>query len=74
MRCLLVIPSGTAIDSLEVAIIDLLENLEPGEEWEKATLEKLRDMMRSLRLGGKFSKAELLFIDTTAMKASDLVA
>ena len=30
MRYLLVVPSGTAIDSLEVAIIDLLENLEPG--------------------------------------------
>jgi hypothetical protein len=53
MRYLLVVPSGTAIDSLEVAIIDLLENLEWGEEWEKATLEQLRDMMRSSRLGGR---------------------
>jgi hypothetical protein len=72
MRYLLVVPSGTAIDSLEVAIIDLLENLEQGEEWEKATLEQLRDMMRSLRLGGKLSKAELLFIDTTTMKGSPI--
>jgi len=68
MRYLLVVPSGTAIDSLEVAIIDLLENLEQGEEWEKATLEQLRDMMRSLRLGGKLSKAELMFIDTKTMR------
>ncbi len=68
MRYLLVVPSGTAIDSLEVAIIDLLENLEQHEESEKATLEELRDMMRSLRLGGKLSKAELMFIDTTRMK------
>ena len=68
MRYLLVVPSGTAIDSLEVAIIDLLENLEQDEEWEKATLEQLRDMMRNLRLGGKLSKAELMFIDTTTMK------
>ena len=68
MRYLLVVPSGTAIDSLEVAIIDLLENLAQDDEWEKATLEQLRDMMRSLRLGGKLSKAELMFIDTTTMK------
>ncbi len=68
MRYLLVVPSGTAVDSLEVAIIDLLENLEQHEESEKATLEELRDMMRSLRLGGKLSKAELMFIDTTRMK------
>ncbi len=44
MRYLLVVPSGTAVDSLEVAIIDLLENLEQHEESEKATLEELRDM------------------------------
>ena len=68
MRYLLVVPSGTAVDSLEVAIIDLLENLDQNEESEKATLEELRDMMRSLRLGGKLSKAELMFIDTTTMK------
>ena len=68
MRYLLVVPSGTAVDSLEVAIIDLLENLEQNEESEKATLEELRDMMRNLRLGRKLSKAELMFIDTTTMK------
>ena len=64
MRFLLTIPSGTAVDSLEVAIIDLLEKLEPHEEWEKSILERLRDLMRTLRLGGKLSKAELLLIDT----------
>ena len=73
MRYLLVVPSGTAIDSLEVAIIDLLENLEQDEEWEKTTLEQLRDMMRNLRLGGKLSKAELMFIDTTTMKGGGRV-
>ncbi len=62
------VPSGTAIDSLEVAILDLLKNLEQDEELEKATPEQLRDMMRSLRLGGKLSKAENMFIDTTTMK------
>ena len=63
-RFLLTIPTGTAVDSLEVAIIDLLENLDPADEWERSILERLRDLMRSFRLGGKLSKAELLFIDT----------
>jgi hypothetical protein len=73
-RFLLIIPSGTAVDSLEVAIIDLLENLEPHEEWEKSMLQELRDLMRNLRLGEKLFKAELLFIDTRTIKGSDRVA
>ena len=72
MRYLLMLPSGTAADSLEVAIIDLLENLEEHEEWEKPMLEQLRDLMRSLRLGGNLSKAEIMFIDTTTIGSSDL--
>ncbi|MBI2997699.1 MAG: hypothetical protein HYY46_04480 [Deltaproteobacteria bacterium] len=63
-RFLLTIPSGTAVDSLEVAIMDLLENLEPHDKWERSILERLRDLMRTLRLGGKLSKAEFLCIDT----------
>jgi hypothetical protein len=68
LRFLLTIPSGTAVETLEVAIIDLLENLKPHEKWERSMLEELRDLMRTLRLGGKLSKAELLFIDTSALK------
>lgn len=67
-RFLLTIPSGTAVDSLEVAIIDLLEKLEPNEEWEKSILEQLRDLMRTLRLGGKLAKAELLFIGMKGLR------
>jgi hypothetical protein len=73
MRFLLIIPSGTPVDSLEVAIIDLLENLEPHEEWEKSILQQLRDLIRHLRLGGKLFKAELLFIDTRTIKGSGRV-
>ena len=64
MRYLLTIPSGTAVDSLEVAVIDLLENMEPPDEQERSILEQLRDLMRTLRLRDKLHKAELLFIDT----------
>jgi hypothetical protein len=73
MRFLLVLPSGTPVDSLEVAIIDLLENLGPHEEWEKSILQQLRDLIRHLRLGAKLYKAELLFIDTNTSKGSGRV-
>jgi hypothetical protein len=64
LRFLLTIPSGTAVESLELAIIDLLQNLKSYENWERSILEALRDLMRVLRREGKLSKAELLFVDT----------
>lgn len=63
-RHLLVLPTGTPIDSLEVALIDLLEEVPPPEERERIILEELRRRVRHLRRGRKVSKAELLFIDT----------
>jgi hypothetical protein len=73
MRFLLILPSGTPVDSLEVAIIDLLEDLGPHDEWEKSVLQQLRDLIRDLRLRGKLSRAELLLIDTGTIKGSGLV-
>jgi hypothetical protein len=64
MRYLLTIPLGTAVDSLDLAIVDLLENVKPLDEWERSMLEQLKDLMRNLRLKDKLYKAELLFIDT----------
>jgi hypothetical protein len=68
IRFLLTIPAGTAVESLELAVIDLLQTLKPYEDWEKAILEGLRDLMRCLRLDGKLSKAELLFVETKAIQ------
>jgi hypothetical protein len=62
-RFLLVIPSGTSIDSLELAVIDLLENLELHEEWDRAVLQHLRTLFGSLRRGSELSKAEVLLIN-----------
>ena len=64
MRYLLTIPSGTAVDSLELAVVDLLENVKLLDEWERSILEQLRDLLRTLRVGDKLYKEELLFIDT----------
>jgi len=67
LRFLVTIPTGTAVDSLELELVDLLQSVKPDEEWEKSLLEDLRDLMRNLRLEGKLRKAELLFVDTTAL-------
>src|SRR5215471_7129135 len=69
MRYLLTIPSGTAVDSLELALVDLLENVKSLDEWERSMLEQLRDLMRTLRVGDKLYKAELLFIDTKGLSS-----
>jgi hypothetical protein len=68
-RYLLTIPSGTPVDSLELAVVDLLENVKSLDEWEMSILEQLRDLMRTLRLEDKLYKAELLFIDTKGLRS-----
>jgi hypothetical protein len=67
LRFLVTIPTGTAVDSLELELVDLLQNVKPDEKWEMSLLEDLRDLMRNLRLEGKLRKAELLFVDTNAV-------
>jgi hypothetical protein len=67
LRFLVTIPTGTAVDSLVLELVDLLQSVKPDEEWEKSLLEDLRDLMRNLRREGKLRKAELLFVDTTAL-------
>lgn len=64
LRFLLTIPTGTAVDSLELALLDLLQNLKPYEDREGLILEGLRDLIRRLRVDGKLSKGELLFVET----------
>lgn len=62
-RYLLSIPSGTPVESLEVAILDLIENLPAEETEERALLEELRKCISHQRRGKTMSKGELLFID-----------
>jgi hypothetical protein len=63
-RFLLSIPTGTAVESLEVGILDLLDHLPPEEEDERDMLVKLRDQFRNSRRGEAMSKAEILFVKT----------
>jgi hypothetical protein len=62
-RFLLSIPTGTPVESLEVAIMDLLENLPPDENEERVLLEELRKCISHQRRRKSMSKGELLFID-----------
>jgi hypothetical protein len=64
-RFLITIPLGTSVDSLELAIVDLLEEAAP-DGWEHSTLLTLRDLIRKMRRRGELSKAEMLFINTRA--------
>jgi hypothetical protein len=65
-RFLLAVPPGTSIDSLEVNISDLLDDI-TLEDWERPLLSRLRDLIRRIRRQGVVSKAEMLFVDTRAM-------
>jgi hypothetical protein len=61
-RYLLTIPTGTPIESLEVAILDIIENLSDKEEKERPLLESLRQLISRLRRNETVSKSELLFV------------
>jgi hypothetical protein len=61
-RYLLVLPSGTAVEVLEVAIQDLLRNLDPNSD-ENILLRELLDIISHQRRGRSITKAELLFVD-----------
>jgi len=63
-RYLLVIPTGMAIESLEVAIGDLLDRLKPDEAYEFELLTKLYHIMRRYRRQEDVTKAEILLIRT----------
>ena len=62
-RNLLIIPSGTAVDSLEVAIHDLLDDSPAMDERERSLLAELRSRLCALRRGKKISKAEIILFD-----------
>jgi hypothetical protein len=74
MRYLLAIPSGTPIESLELAVLDLLENAQSHERREQALLTQLRDLIRTLRRKEGLFKAEMLFINTHRISEAEAEA
>jgi len=63
-RFLLVIPTGTAIESLELAIGDLLEHVSPDEAYEHELLTELHKVLRHRRRQQDVTKAEILLLRT----------
>lgn len=61
-RFLLVLSAGTAIDSLELAVGDLIEHLGPGDGYECELLTELHKVMRHRRRQQGVTKAEILLI------------
>ncbi len=61
-RILLAIPSGTATESLELAVVDLLDNLPEEEHSERALLIDLRQKLTQSRQTKGLSKGEILFL------------
>jgi hypothetical protein len=61
-RYLLSIPTGTDVASLEVALIDLIENLPADEYSDKSMLEELRQCISHYRRKEELTKGEILFV------------
>jgi hypothetical protein len=61
-RHLLAMPSGTPVDSLELAILDLLDDPAPIDAAERAVLEGLKRELAQGRRRESITRAELLFI------------
>jgi hypothetical protein len=63
-RFLLAIPPGTAMESLEIAILDLMEKLPEKEDYERQLLTTLAKILSVARRQSQVTKAELLFVAT----------
>ena len=68
-RYLLSIPTGTPVESLELALHDLLGVVPADDIRERTMVEQLGALMRELRHDGGVSKAEMLFVDTNRVRA-----
>lgn len=64
-HCLLSIESGTSIEKVELALLDLIEDATTSAPLDVPMLEELREQFGRLRRGDKFTKAEILLVDTS---------
>ncbi len=62
-RNLLTVMPGTPIESLEVAILDLMESLPADETYERAILAELRELIGASRRSKNISKFEMLYVN-----------
>jgi hypothetical protein len=70
-RFLLSVPSGTPVESLEIALDDLRDVVPSADTRERRILDGLHALIRRLRRGRSVSKEEILFVDTDDRTAKD---
>ena len=63
-RNLITLPVGTSLESLEVAILELIENIPSDESTERTLLEEFEKYVGRLRRHNKVCRAEILIVDT----------
>jgi hypothetical protein len=63
-RFLMALPTGTAIESLEIAVMDLIEHLPEDEITERTLLIDLRQKISHHRRKEGVTKGEILYINT----------
>jgi hypothetical protein len=61
-RFLLCIPPGTPVDSLEIAIMDLLESCAKEDKEDRRSLTQLLDVVKNQRLKQSIFKTEILLV------------
>ena len=63
-RNLITIPSGTSLESLEVAILDLIENISSDASMERTLLNEFLKYVGRLRRNKKIAGVEIMIVDT----------
>jgi hypothetical protein len=69
-RFLLTVVSGTSIESIEVALLDIMESLPKREDYERAILTELRALIGASRRSKKISKFEMLYVNPAAARGA----
>lgn len=64
LRYLISLQPGGSVDAFELALIDLLDHLPPGEESETDLLQDLRKVLMGIRHKQGVTKAEILLVPT----------
>ena len=63
-RYLLAVPTGTPTETLEIAVMDQIDSLADGEDYERTLLNELRNQIRVLRRAKRMSKHEIILVST----------
>lgn len=63
-RNLITIPSGTSLESLEIAILELIENIPSNISMERKLLNEFRKYVGRRRRNKKMSVVEIMIVDT----------